>query len=85
MYYGKLLSELASDAEKLVQFVGLSYGDAVMLLEEVAFISGESTKQHRLEVGTPPPSPSRQSGSTALNGRVHAEHVSILLAGSSGT
>ena len=83
--YGKLLSELASDAEKLVQFVGLSYGDAVMLLEEVALLNGESSKKHRLEVGTPPPSPSRQSGSTALNGRVHAEHVSILLAESSGT
>lgn len=30
--YGKLLSELASDAEKLAQFVGLSYHIMVMLL-----------------------------------------------------
>ena len=51
MYYGKLLSELASDAEKLVQFVGLSYGDAVMLLEEVALLNGESTKNIAWKLG----------------------------------
>ena len=55
--YGKLLCELAADVEKLVQFTGLPYGDAVMLVEEVTSLLRGSTWHQFVECGNGNDSP----------------------------
>ena len=71
--YGKLLCELVSDVEKLVQFVGLPYGDAVMLADEVTLLIGTSTRQHRLDnptpTFTPPTTPNQDENGRAISVR----------------
>ena len=66
--YGKLLCELAADVEKLVQFTGLPYGDAVMLVEEVTSLLRGSTWHQFVECGNGNGSPgTRDSPDTGGN------------------